>query len=151
MVKAIPDDYPRCSPYLSIDGAADAITFYTSVFGAQERMRVPGPEGKVGHAELTIGDSLIMLSDEFPEEGTFSPGRLGGTPVTLSIYVEDVDSVHQAALDAGATEVSAVQDQFYGDRIGTIQDPFGHRWHIATHIEDITAEQMAERAAELTG
>ena len=147
-VKPIPDGYPQLTPYLSIDGAEAAIEFYRKVFGARERMRMPAPAGKIGHAELEIGDALVMLADEFPEMSASSPKQLGGSPVTLSLYVEDVDSVFEAALEAGATELRAVENRFYGDRSGQFEDPFGHRWSIATHVEDVPPDQMEKRAAE---
>lgn len=147
-VKPVPDGYPRVTPYLCVDGGGAAIEFYTQVLGATERMRMPGPGGTIGHAELQIGDSVIMLSDEMPEMGVVGPGRIGGTPVTLHVYVEDVDATFQRALDAGATELRAVEDQFYGDRSGQFLDPFGHRWNIATHVEDLPPEEMQRRAAE---
>ena len=145
MVQPIPDDYPRISVALSVDGGADAIAFYTEVLGMAERMRIPMGD-KIGHSELTLGDSLIMVADEFPEMGFGSPKRLGGTPVNMSVYVEDVDATFGAALAAGATEVRPVVDQFYGDRSGTIEDPWGHHWHIATHVEDIDPDEMARRS-----
>jgi len=148
VAKPIPDDYPRVMPYLSVIGATDAIEFYRSVFGATERIRLEGPDGKLGHAELQIGDSVVMLADEFPDMGGRSPKTLGGTPVTLTIYVTDVDQVFAHALQEGATEVRAVQDQFYGDRSGIFEDPFGHRWNVATHIEDVSAAEMEKRAAQ---
>ncbi len=147
-VKPIPDDYPRVMPYLSVIGATQAIDFYRDVLGAEERMRLAGPDGKLGHAELEIGDSVIMLADEFPEMGGRSPKTLGGTPVTLMVYVEDVDAVFARALQRGATEVRALQDQFYGDRSGVFEDPFGHRWNVATHIEDVSEADMEVRAAQ---
>ena len=150
-VKAVPDGYPQVTPYLCVDGAAAAIDFYGKVLGATERMRMGGPDGKVGHAELQIGSGLIMLADEFPDMGQRSPRALGGSPVTVSVYVDDVDAVFAAALEAGATEVRAVQDQFYGDRAGQFQDPFGHLWSIATHIEDVSPEEMARRAEAMAG
>ena len=150
-VKPIPDGYPQVTPYLCIDGASAAIEFYGEVFAAAERVRMPAPGGKVGHAELQIGDSVVMLSDEFPETGARSPKAIGGTPVTMSVYVEDVDAVFDRALQRGATAVSPVQDQFYGDRSGLFEDPFGHRWNVATHIEDVPPEEMARRAAEAMG
>ena len=146
-VHAIPEDYPRVMAYLTIDGANDAISFYTKVFGAKERVRMGGPDGKVGHAELQIGDSVVMLSDEFPGMGGSSPKSLGGTPVGLMVYVDDVDHTFQRALDAGATEDQQVEDKFYGDRAGQFIDPFGHRWMVATHIEDVPPDEMAKRAA----
>ena len=150
-VKPIPDDYPRVTAYLSVNGATDAIEFYRSVLGAEERVRMAGPDGKVGHAELQIGDSMIMLADEFPDMGTRSPKTIGGTPVTLMVYVEDVDGVFARALQSGAIEVRAVQDQFYGDRSGQFEDPFGHRWNVATHVEDVSPDEMQRRAAEVIG
>ena len=145
MVQPIPDDYPRISVALSVDGGADAIAFYTEVLGMTERMRIPMGD-KIGHSELTLGDSLVMVADEFPEMGFGSPKRLGGTPVNMSVYVEDVDATFAAALAAGATELRPVVDQFYGDRSGTIEDPWGHHWHIATHIEDLDPDEMARRS-----
>jgi PhnB protein len=146
-VKPIPDNYPQVTPYLSIDGAAAAIDFYERVFGATERGRMPGPEGSIGHAELEIGNSLIMLSDPFPEMGVKGPKEIGGTPVTISIYVEDVDNVFKTALEAGATELRPVENQFYGDRTGQFEDPFGHRWSVASHVEDVPSDEMEKRAA----
>jgi PhnB protein len=151
-VKPIPDGYPRASPYLVVDGAAAAIDFYTDVLGARERMRMGGapgdPPDKVGHAELELGDSLIMLADEYPDVGALSPRTIGGTPVTISAYVEDVDAVWAAAIAAGATALREPENQFYGDRSGQFEDPWGHRWSIATHVEDVPPEEMARRAAE---
>lgn len=147
-VKPIPEGYPRLSPYLCIDGAAAAIEFYREVFGASERMRMPAPDGKIGHAELLVGDSVIMLSDEFPEMDARSPKTVGGTPVTLILYVEDVDAVFDRALRAGATSLRPVEDQFYGDRSCQFEDPFGHRWNIATHVEDVPPEEMSQRVAQ---
>ena len=146
-VKPIPDGYPRVSPYLTIDGATAAIDFYSKVLGATERMRMLAPGGKVGHAELQIGDSVLMLSDQFPEMEVRGPKALGGTPVTISVYVDDVDGVFERALEAGATALRPVENQFYGDRSGQFEDPFGHRWSVATHVEDVPADEMAERAA----
>lgn len=150
-VKPIPEGYPQVIPYLVIDGAGAAIDFYGSVFGATERMRMPAPDGKIGHAELQIGDSVIMLSDEYPEMGALGPKAIGGTPVNLSVYVEDVDGVFDRAVKAGAKSLRPVENQFYGDRSGQFQDPFGHRWSVATHIEDVPPEEMAKRAAEAMG
>ena len=129
------------------DGNA-AIAFYCSVLGATERMRMEAPGGKVAHAELIFGDSVLMITDEFPEMGATSPKSVGGTPVTMSLYVDDVDDVFRRAIAEGATHLRAVEDQFYGDRSGSFLDPFGHRWYIATHIEDVPPEEMAERAAK---
>jgi PhnB protein len=150
-VKPIPDEYPQVTPYLCVDGADAAIQFYREVLGATERARLAGPDGKVGHAELQLGDSLIMLADEYPELGIRSPKALGGSPVTISVYVEDVDAAFDRALRAGAKALRPVEDQFYGDRIGQFEDPFGHRWSVATRIEDVTPEEMARRAAEAGG
>ncbi len=149
-VKPIPDGYPRLSPYICVDGATRAIEFYASVLGAKERMRMPSPGGKVGHAELEIGDSLLMLADEHPEMGFVGPKRIGGTPVLLSVYVENVDDVFARALKAGAKSIRDVANQFYGDRSGQFEDPFGHHWNVATHVEDVSPEEMAKRAAKLT-
>lgn len=146
-VKPIPDGYPQVTPYLIVDGAAAAIDFYAKAFGARERMRMGGPDGKVGHAEIEIGSGLVMLADEHPEIGARGPKSIGGTPVTISLYVDDVDAVFKAALDAGATETRPLEDQFYGDRTGGVEDPFGHVWHLATHVEDITPDEMEKRAA----
>ncbi len=151
MVKAIPEDYPRVIPYLAVQGGSEAIDFYTKVLGATERMRMPAPDGKIGHAELEIGDSMIMLADEFPEAGNKSPKTVGGTSVTIMVYVEDVDATYEKALDNGATAVNKVEDQFYGDRSGTFEDPFGHRWHVSTHVEDVPPDEMAKRAAAAMG
>jgi PhnB protein len=150
MVKAIPDGYPRVTPYLIVDGAGAAIDFYCSVLGATERMRMPAPGDKVGHAELEIGDCLIMLADEFPEMDARGPRSVGGSPVTLHVYVEDADSVFDRAVEAGAKALGAVEDRFYGDRSGQFEDPFGHRWDVATHIEDVAPEEMAKRMAAMS-
>lgn len=147
-VKAIPEGYPQVIPYLHVDGAAAAIDFYQEVFGARERMRMPSPGGKIGHAELEIGESLIMLADEHPEMGVQGPKTVGGTPVTISVYVEDVDSVYERAVNAGAKGLRPLENQFYGDRSGEFEDPFGHRWSVASHIEDVQPDEMARRAAE---
>ena len=149
-VKPIPDGYPRISPYLCVDGATRAIEFYGTVLGAKERMRMPSPGGKVGHAELEIGDSVIMLADEHPDMGFVGPKTIGGSPVLLSVYVENVDDVFARALKAGAKSIRDVTDQFYGDRSGQFEDPFGHRWNVATHVEDVSPEEMAKRAAKFT-
>ncbi|MFE7766354.1 VOC family protein [Streptomyces sp. NPDC057438] len=142
------EDDPRVTPYICVDGAAAGVDFYVAVLGATERMRMASPDGKVHHAELQIGNSVVMLADEFPELGFRGPRSLGGTPVHLYVYVEDVDAVFAEALARGATEVNAVKDEFYGDRVGQFEDPFGHRWHVATHVEDIPPEEMERRARE---
>jgi PhnB protein len=148
MVNPIPEGYPRVTPYLIVDGAAAAIDFYTSVLGATERMRMAGPDGKVGHAELEIGNSVIMLADEHPEIGAHGPKAVGGTPVSLHVYVEDVDAVFERAIEAGAKSQRDVEDRFYGDRLGTFEDPFGHQWNVATHVEDVPPEEMSKRAEQ---
>jgi PhnB protein len=148
-VKPIPDGYPQVSPYLVVDGAAAAIDFYGKVLGTTERMRMPGPDGKLGHAELQLGDAVIMLADEFPEMGAVGPKTVGGTPVTIGVYVDDVDKTFAKALEAGATELRPLENQFYGDRSGTFEDPFGHKWTVSTHIEDVPPEEMMKRAAEM--
>ena len=148
MVQPIPDGYPQVSPYLVVHDAVGAIEFYENVFGATERMRMPGPEGKIGHCELLLGDSVLMLADESPEMG---PRAVGGTPVTISVYVEDVDAVFDRAVAAGATPLRPVETQFYGDRSGQFEDPFGHRWSVASHVEDVSPDEMAQRAAQAVG
>jgi PhnB protein len=142
----IPDGYHTVTPYLAVDDATEAIVYYTNAFGAKERVRMETPDGKVGHAELEIGDSLVMLSDPFPQASTKPPNELGGTSVSVFMYVEDVDAVVKQAVDAGATVTMEVADQFWGDRFGSVKDPFGHLWSIATHVEDVPPEEMAERA-----
>ena len=150
-VKPIPDGYPRVTPYLHVDGASKAIEFYRTVFGAKERMRMAAPDGRIGHAELEIGNSMIMLADEHPEMNVLGPKSVGGTPVTVLVYVEDVDRAFERALKAGAKELRPVQTQFYGDRSGQFEDPFGHHWNVATHVEDVTPDEMAKRAAKVMG
>jgi PhnB protein len=150
-VKPIPEGYHSVTPYLVVRGCADAIEFYTKAFGAVELFRFPAPDGKVGHAEIKVGDSPIMLADEYPEMGYNGPLSIGGSPVSLMIYVDDVDTVFNQAVDAGATVKEALQDKFYGDRIGTVIDPFGHRWHLATHKEDVSVEEMQRRAKAAHG
>lgn len=150
-VKPIPDGYPRVCPYLHIDGAAAAIAFYADVFGATERMRMDGPDGRIGHAELAFGDSVVMLADEHPAMGIKGPTAYGGSPVVLSVYVEDVDATVARATAAGATITRPVEDQFYGDRSAQITDPFGHGWSVQTHVEDVAPDEMMRRAAEQAG
>ena len=150
-VKPIPDGYPQVTPYLCVDGAEAAIEFYENVLGARERMRMPAPGGKVGHAELELGESIIMLADEHPDMGVLSPRTVGGTPVTISVYVDDVDAVFDAAVAAGASSVRPVENQFYGDRSGQFEDPFGHRWSVATHVEDVPPDEMEKRMSEAMG
>ena len=151
MTAPVPEGYPRVTPYLVLDGASDAIDFYTEVLGFSERMRMPGPDGRIGHAELRLGDSVLMLADENPEMGARGPRSVGGTPVTIFVYVDDVDGVFERAVQAGAKQLEAVEDRFYGDRSGQLEDPFGHRWSLATHIEDVAPEEMSRRAAEVMG
>jgi PhnB protein len=148
-VKPIPEGYPRVTPYLHVDGAAAAIEFYEKVLGAKERMRLPGPDDKLGHAELEIGNSVVMLADEYPDMGVLGPKSVGGTAVTLHVYVDDMDAVFQAALDAGASSRRELENRFYGDRVGEFEDPFGHRWSVATHVEDVPEDEMEKRAAEV--
>lgn len=148
-VKPIPDGYHAVTPYLTIKDAAKAIDFYKKVFHATERMRLPDPSGRIMHAELQIGDSVIMLADESPQMGNKSPLSIGGTPVGFCIYVKDVDAIVKTATDAGAKLQKPVEDQFYGDRSGTVQDPFGHIWTIATHIEDVTPDEMRKRMQKI--
>jgi PhnB protein len=148
MAKPIPEGYRTVTPYLTFDDAAAAIEFYKSAFGAKERARLEAPGGKIGHAEIEIGDSVVMLSDAFPQSSTRPPSELGGTTASVLLYVKDVDALTQRAIDAGATPTMEVADQFWGDRLGSITDPFGHAWSIATHVEDVPPDQMAERAKE---
>lgn len=148
-VEPIPSGYPRLSPYLAVDNAAKAIDFYVDVLGATERMRMAGPDGKIGHAEVTFGENaVLMLSDEWPDMDIRGPRSIGGTPVTISVYVPDVDATYTRAVAAGATSLREPADQFYGDRSAQFLDPFGHRWNVMTHIEDVSAEEMERRVAE---
>ncbi len=149
----IPDSYRRITPCLTIQGAAKALEFYAAVFGATERMRTPGPGGTIVHAEIEIGDSVVIIADENPYEGTKAPptGGLPGSPMFLFIYVEDVDAVIARAAERGATVQRPAQDQFYGDRDGYIIDPYGHTWTIASHVEDVTSDELARRMAQLFG
>ena len=146
-VKPVPEGYHSITPYLCVNGAAEAIEFYKRAFGATEIMRMPAPGGKVGHAELKFGDSRVMIADEFPEMEFKSPRAFGGSPVHIHLYIDGVDAVVAQAVAAGAKIVRAVADQFYGDRLGTVSDPWGHVWHVSTHIEDLTEEEMKKRAA----
>jgi PhnB protein len=145
-VKPIPDGFHSETPYLTVSDAAGAIAFYERAFGAKEVVRMDAPGGKIGHAEVRVGDSLVMLSDAFPQSSVRPPSELGGTSASVFLYVEDVDAVVAEAVDAGATLTSEVADMFWGDRFGTVTDPFGHIWSIATHVEDVPAKEMAERA-----
>ena len=144
--KPIPDGYRTATPYLILKGAAEAIEFYKRAFGASELLRMADPNGRVGHAEIRIGDSVIMLADEHPEMGHRGPRSLGGSSVSIMLYLPDVDAVFERALKAGARAQRPVQNQFYGDRSGTLEDPFGHVWTIATHVEDVPPEEMKRRA-----
>jgi len=146
-VKPIPEGYHTATPYLIVKDGAGAIEFYKKAFGATELMRMADSSGKIGHAEIKIGDSVIMLADEVTEMGYRSPQSLGGSPVSILLYVEDVDALFSQAVATGAKVQRPVQDQFYGDRIGGVTDPFGHVWYIATHKEDVSPEEMQKRAA----
>jgi PhnB protein len=146
-VRHVPAGYNVVTPYLAIQGAADAIDFYKKVFGAMELMRMPGPQGKLGHVEIKVGDSKVMLADESEQMNFLSPKARGGTPVHIMVYVKDVDATVAKAIEAGAKMMREVQDMFYGDRTGAIEDPFGHFWHIATHVRDVSMKEM-QRAAE---
>ncbi len=148
-VKPIPDGYQSVTPYLIVSGAAKALDYYKQAFGAKERMRVPMPEGRIAHAEIEIGDSVVMLADEFPQMGAKSPTTIGGTPVGICLYVKDVDSIFKQAIAAGGREEKPLQNQFYGDRSGTLVDPFGHKWTVATHIEDVSSEELSRRMAAM--
>ena len=150
-VKAIPDGYRSVTPYLIVKGAAKAIDFYKKVFGAREKFRMDGPGGAIAHAEIEIGDSVVMLADENPQHGALSPASVGGTPVSIMLYVEDVDRVAEKLTQAGAKMRRPVQDMFYGDRSGGFEDPFGHHWHVSTHIEDVTPEEIERRMAKMKG
>ena len=150
-VKPIPDGYSIIAPYLIIRGAARALDFYKQALGATERMRLVMPSGQIGHAEIQFGGSVVMLADEFPEMNCRSPESLGGSPISLHVYVEDVDAVVARAVSHGAKVTRPVQDQFYGDRSGMIVDPFGHTWNIATHVEDVPPDEIERRAASQHG
>jgi len=149
--KPIPEGFEGATPYLAIKGAAEALEFYKKAFGATEKLRIPGPDGRIGHAEIKIGKANIMLADEHPEIGFLSPRTLGGSPVTIHIYVEDVDALAARAQAAGGKMTRALADQFYGDRTAQFEDPFGHVWHFATHKEDVSEEEMQRRAAAARG
>jgi PhnB protein len=145
-VKHIPDGYHTATPYLIVKGAASALEFYKKALGATEIMRFPGPDGLIGHAEIRIGNSVLMLADENPAMGARSPKTLGGSPISIMIYVEDSDATFNKAVAAGAKVVRPLMDQFYGDRSGIVEDPFGHTWSISTHKEDVPPEEMKKRA-----
>jgi PhnB protein len=150
MPKAIPEGYHSVTPYLAVHDGAGAIEFYKKAFKAEERMRFEH-EGRIGHAELQIGDSVVMLSDEYAEMGVKSPKSFGGSPISLHLYVQDVDSFVDHAVKTGAKLQRAIENKFYGDRSGTIEDPYGHTWHISTHVEDLSPEEMEKRAASAPG
>lgn len=147
-VQPIPEGYEALTPYLTVGDAAAALEFYGKAFGAEELFRMDGPPGKIGHAEMKIGEGRFMLADEVEAWGNRSPETLGGTGTSLMMYVEDADAVFRRAIEAGATEVMPVQDHFYGDRSGMVEDPFGHRWTIATHVEDVSPEELDRRTKE---
>lgn len=150
-VKPIPDGYHSVTPYLIVDGAGRAIEFYREAFGAREVFRMEGPGGQIAHAEVQIGDSRVMLGDEHPQVGARGPRSFGGSPVGLTLYVEDVDATVERALAAGAKLTRPVTTQFYGDRTGGVEDPFGHAWYVATHVEDVPYEELQKRAAAAHG
>jgi PhnB protein len=146
-VKPIPEGYRGATPYICVHDGAAAVDFYAKAFGATERTRMAEPSGKIGHAEIQIGEAIIMLSDEYPELNVRSPRSIGGSPSAILLYFEDVDAIAKRAVDAGAKLVRPVENQFYGDRSGKLEDPFGHTWWIATHVEDVSDEEMTKRAA----
>ena len=146
-VKPIPDGYHAVTPYLSVLGAAAALDFYTKAFAAKEVLRMPGPNGTIGHAEIEVGGSRVMLADEYPDMNFRGPKSFGGTTVHIHLYVPDVDKLVKQAMAVGAKTLRPVADQFYGDRVGSLEDPFGHVWHVATHKEDLSAEELKKRAA----
>lgn len=150
-VNPIPEGYHTVTPYMILQNASNAIDFYKQAFGAIELFRSPKPDGRVAHAEIQVGDSRIMLADEFPDMGALSPTTIGGSPITLMLYVEDVDKFTDRAVAAGAKVTRPIQNQFYGDRLGMVADPFGYNWCIATHIEDVSPEEIQRRAAEMHG
>ena len=147
--KSPPEGYHSVTPYLIVDGAARAIDFYKEAFGAVESMRLPGPGGKIGHAEIRIGDSAIMVADEFPDMDIFGPKANGGSAISLVVYVEDCDAVVDRAVRAGASLKRAPADQFYGDRSGTVEDPYGHAWHVHTHLRTVSPAELEKAAAEM--
>jgi PhnB protein len=150
-VKPIPEGYEAAIPYLCVKNGSDAIDFYRRAFGAIEKYRMEDPSGKIGHAEMRIGDAVILLADEYPEMGALGPQSIGGSPVAIQLYVEDVDAVAERAMAAGAKVLRPVEDQFYGDRAGQFEDPFGHKWWLSTRKEDVSVEEMKTRAAKLFG
>ena len=150
-VKPVPEGYHSVIPYIIVHNAAEAIDFYKRAFGATELLRIPAPGDRIGHAEIKIGDSVIMLADEHPEMGARSPRSIGGTPVSILLYVDEVDAVAARVIKAGAKQTRPVADQFYGDRAGSFEDPFGHQWHVHTHVEDVSSEELAKRMAAMAG
>ncbi len=150
-VKPVPAGYHTVTPYLVVRGANEAIEFYKKAFGAQEMLRMPMPDGKIVHAEIKIGDSVVMLGEENPQMGAKSPQSLGGSPVSIFLYVPEVDATYKQAIAAGAKQVMPPADQFWGDRFGKLTDPFGHEWGLATHTEDVAPEELMKRAAEAFG
>jgi PhnB protein len=150
MPQPIPEGYHSVTPYLVVDDAARAIEFYKKAFSAEEKFRLPMGENRIAHAEIKIGDSIVMLADEFPDMGHLGPKARGGTTVSLMVYVPDVDSAFKTAISAGATETQPVQDQFWGDRLGTLTDPFGHKWSLATHVEDVPEDELGRRMEEFS-
>ena len=147
-VKPIPEGHNSVSPYLIVAGADRALDFYKKAFGATELFRHAAPDGKVGHAEIKIGDTIVMIADEHPDHDAHAPWKFGGSPVSLHVYVEDVDTVWKKALAAGGKEKRPLANQFYGDRLGSLEDPFGHTWHVSSHVEDVSMEELGRRAAE---
>ncbi len=148
-VNPIPEGHNHVSPYLIVNGAARALDFYKQAFGAKELMRHTAPDGKVGHAEVRIGDTVVMLADEHPDHDAHAPRKFGGSPVSLHMYVEDVDKVWSQAMAAGATVKRPLENQFYGDRNGALEDPFGHTWNLSSHIEDVSMEELDRRVAAM--
>ncbi|HEV2712454.1 MAG TPA: VOC family protein [Gaiellaceae bacterium] len=148
MPQPVPEGYHTLTPYLAVEDATAAIEFYRRAFGAKERLRMPAPDGRIAHVELEIGDSVLMLSDPFPQSTAKPPKELGATSAAIFTYVDNVDELTKQAVDAGATLVSAPEDQFWGDRFASVQDPFGHSWQIATHVEDVSPEELEKRSAE---
>ena len=149
MVKPIPEGYHSVTPYLIVKNSAEAIEWYKTALGATEKMRLPGPDGSLMHAEFQVGDSVVMMAEENPQMGAIAPATLGGSPVSICLYVEDVNAAFPKAIAAGATELRPLQDQFYGDRSGTLKDPYGHTWTIASHIEDLTDAEIEKRMGEM--
>ena len=150
-VKPIPEGYEAAIPYLCVKNGSDAIDFYRRAFGATEKYRIDDPSGKIGHAEIRIGDAVIMLADEYPQMGALSPQSIGGSPVAIHLFVEDVDGVAERAVAAGEKILRPVEDQFYGDRSGQFEDPFGHKWWLSTRKEDLSVDEVKSRAAKVFG